>query len=69
MLLDTTDILKLRDHDLNVGDRTFLRAFDVANRNPVLYQPATRGTEPLYAVPGGQRGTEQEIRQMLQEAR
>lgn len=69
MLIEAYDIKALVEHNLNVQDRTFVRAIDVVQRSPLLARLAVKNDQPLYALPGGGRVTKTEIINMLKEQR
>lgn len=68
MLIESQDIIKLRERDLRIDDRAFLLAVDVVQRKPLTVRIATsRAGLPLYAVPGGERKTERDIRALIKQ--
>lgn len=67
MLLDASTVKNLRIHDITIGGITFVRAVDVVTRGPNTFTPALRNGRPLYALPGGGRATQPEIRNLLGE--
>lgn len=65
-MIEAKDIQQLRTRDLKINDRIFVLALNVVQRSPLIVRiDTTRAGLPLYALPGGGRATERDIRNMI----